>query len=156
MAKEKVVVPGKKKKLTVFDYVLYVVFAILSLIIIIPIWKVVVDSFNAVGVYKFQLWPSDPTFAGYLTIATTAKLARPFINSVVTTVVGTLIGLVMSTLGGYVLNQYDMPGRSLISYFLLFTMIFSGGMIPEYLVMKRLGLVDNMWILVVTQASAFR
>lgn len=149
MAKEKVVVPGKKKKLTVFDYVLYVVFAILSLIIIIPIWKVVVDSFNAVGVYKFQLWPSDPTFAGYLTIATTAKLARPFINSVVTTVVGTLIGLVMSTLGGYVLNQYDMPGRSLISYFLLFTMIFSGGMIPEYLVMKRLGLVDNMWILVV-------
>ena len=149
MAKEKVVVPGKKKKLTVFDIVLYIVFAILSLIIIIPIWKVLIDSFNAVGVYKFQLWPSDPTFAGYLTIATTAKLARPFINSVVTTVIGTLIGLVMSTLGGYVLNQYDMPGRSLISYFLLFTMIFSGGMIPEYLVMKRLGLVDNMWILVV-------
>jgi putative aldouronate transport system permease protein len=149
MAKEKVVVPGKKKKLTVFDIILYIVFAILSLIIIIPIWKVLIDSFNAVGVYKFQLWPSDPTFAGYLTIATTAKLARPFINSVVTTVVGTLIGLVMSTLGGYVLNQYDMPGRSLISYFLLFTMIFSGGMIPEYLVMKRLGLVDNMWILVV-------
>ena len=149
MAKEKVVVPGKKKKLTVFDIVLYIVFAILSLIIIIPIWKVLIDSFNAVGVYKFQLWPSDPTFAGYLTIATTAKLARPFINSVVTTVVGTLIGLFMSTLGGYVLNQYDMPGRSLISYFLLFTMIFSGGMIPEYLVMKRLGLVDNMWILVV-------
>ena len=149
MAKEKVVVPGKKKKLTVFDIVLYIVFAILSLIIIVPIWKVLIDSFNAVGVYKFQLWPSDPTFAGYLTIATTAKLARPFINSVVTTVVGTLIGLVMSTLGGYVLNQYDMPGRSLISYFLLFTMIFSGGMIPEYLVMKRLGLVDNMWILVV-------
>ena len=149
MAKEKVVVPGKKKKLTVFDIVLYIVFAILSLIIIIPIWKVLIDSFNAVGVYKFQLWPSDPTFAGYLTIATTAKLARPFINSVVTTVVGTLIGLVMSTLGGYVLNQYDMPGRSLISYFLLFTMIFSGALIPEYLVMKRLGLVDNMWILVV-------
>ena len=149
MAKEKVVVPGKKKKLTVFDIVLYIVFAILSLIIIIPIWKVLIDSFNAVGVYKFQLWPSDPTFAGYLTIATTAKLARPFINSVVTTVVGTLIGLVMSTLGGYVLNQYEMPGRNIISYFLLFTMIFSGGMIPEYLVMKRLGLVDNMWILVV-------
>ena len=55
----------------------------------------------------------------------------------------------MATLGGYVLNQYEMPGRNLISYFLLITMIFSGGMIPEYLVMRRLGLVDNMWILVV-------
>ncbi len=149
MAKEKVVVPGKKKKLTLFDYILYVVFAILSLIIIVPIWKVLIDSFNAVGVYKFQLWPSDPTFAGYLTIFSTAKLFRPFVNSVVTTIIGTLLGLVMSTLGGYVLNQYEMPGRNIISYFLLFTMIFSGGMIPEYLVMKRLGLVDNMWILVV-------
>ena len=149
MAKEKVVVPGKKKKLTLFDYILYIVFAILSLIIIVPIWKVLIDSFNAVGVYKFQLWPSDPTVAGYLTIFSTAKLFRPFVNSVVTTVIGTLLGLVMSTLGGYVLNQYEMPGRNIISYFLLFTMIFSGGMIPEYLVMKRLGLVDNMWILVV-------
>ena len=55
----------------------------------------------------------------------------------------------MATLGGYVLCQNDMPGRSLMSYYLLFTMIFSGGMIPEYLVMKQLGLVDNMWILVV-------
>ena len=149
MAKEKVVVPGKKKKLTLFDYILYIVFAILSLIIIVPIWKVLIDSFNAVGVYKFQLWPSDPTVAGYLTTFSTAKLFRPFVNSVVTTVIGTLLGLVMSTLGGYVLNQYEMPGRNIISYFLLFTMIFSGGMIPEYLVMKRLGLVDNMWILVV-------
>ena len=150
MAKEKVVVPGKKKKLTVFDIVLYIVFAILSLIIIIPIWKVLIDSFNAVGVYKFQLWPSDPTFAGYLTIATTAKLARPFINSVVTTVVGTLIGLVMSTLGGYVLNQYDMPGRSLISYFLLFTMIFNAGLVPNYLLINNtLNWSNTIWALII-------
>ncbi len=138
-----------RKKTTAFDVILYIVFAILSLIIIIPIWKVVSDSFNAVGVYKFQLWPNQPTMAGYLTIMSTEKLFRPFVNSVVTTIVGTLVGLTMSTLGGYVLNQYEMPGRNLFSYFLLFTMIFSGGMIPEYLVMKRLHLVDNMWILVV-------
>jgi putative aldouronate transport system permease protein len=138
-----------RKKTTAFDVVLYIVFAILTLIIIIPIWKVVSDSFNAVGVYKFQLWPNDPTLAGYQTIIHTEKLFRPFVNSVVTTVVGTLVGLAMATLGGYVLNQYDMPGRNFLSYFLLVTMIFSGGMIPEYLVMKQLHLVDSMWILVV-------
>jgi putative aldouronate transport system permease protein len=138
-----------QKKATTFDVILYIVFAILSLIIIIPIWKVVSDSFNAVGVYRFQLWPNDPTLGGYQTIFTTAKLFRPFLNSVITTVVGTLLGLALATLGGYVLNQYDMPGRSLLSYFLLITMIFSGGMIPEYLVMKQLHLVDSMWILVV-------
>jgi putative aldouronate transport system permease protein len=138
-----------QKKATTFDVILYIVFAILSLIIIVPIWKVVSDSFNAVGVYRFQLWPNDPTFGGYQTIFTTAKLFRPFLNSVITTVVGTFLGLALATLGGYVLNQYDMPGRSLLSYFLLITMIFSGGMIPEYLVMKQLHLVDSMWILVV-------
>jgi putative aldouronate transport system permease protein len=68
---------------------------------------------------------------------------------VVTTLCGTFLGLVLSTLGGYVLIQFDMPGRGLFAAFLLFTMIFSGGMIPEYLVMKKLGLVNNMWILVV-------
>ena len=59
------------------------------------------------------------------------------------------MGLLLSTLGGYVLIQFDMPGRNIFAYFLLFTMIFSGGMIPEYLVMKQLGLVGTWWILVI-------
>ena len=139
----------KRTKITTFDVVNVIVFTLIALIVIIPLWKVIVDSFNAVGVYQFKLWPTDPTFDGYKTIFTTAKLFRPFVNSVVTTILGTLVGLIMSTLGGYVLNQYDMPGRNAFSYFLLFTMIFSGGMIPEYLVMKQLHLVDSMWILVV-------
>lgn len=139
----------KRTKITTFDVVNVIVFTLIALIVIIPLWKVIVDSFNAVGVYQFKLWPTDPTFDGYKTIFTTQKLFRPFINSVVTTILGTLVGLIMSTLGGYVLNQYDMPGRNAFSYFLLFTMIFSGGMIPEYLVMKQLHLVDSMWILVV-------
>lgn len=138
-----------KKKVQMFDVVNYIVFILLALIILLPLWKVLVDSFNAVGIYQFKFWPTQPTFDGYKTIFTTQKLYRPFVNSVVTTLIGTLLGLVMSTLGGYVLNQNDMPGKNGIAYFLLFTMIFSGGMIPEYLVMKQLGLVNNMWILVV-------
>jgi putative aldouronate transport system permease protein len=149
MAKEKIVAPPKKKKLHVFDVVNYIVFIILGLIILVPIWKVLVDSLNQYGVYQFRLWPKDFTLDGYRTIIETSKLYRPFINSVVTTLCGTFLGLVLSTLGGYVLIQFDMPGRGLFAAFLLFTMIFSGGMIPEYLVMKKLGLVNNMWILVV-------
>jgi putative aldouronate transport system permease protein len=148
MAKEKVVVKPKKKKLHVFDVVNYIVFIILALIIMIPIWKVLVDSLNAVGVYQFQLWPNKFTWDGYRTILETPALYRPFFNSVITTLLGTLLGLVLSTLGGYVLVQFDMPGRNFLAYLLLFTMIFSGGMIPEYLVMKKLHLVNSMWILV--------
>ena len=140
---------GRKKKIQLFDVINYIVFILIGLIIIIPMWKVLVDSFNKVGVYQMQLFPSHPTIDGYKTIIETEALYRPFVNSVITTILGTLLGLVLCTLGGYVLVQFDMPGRNLFAYFLLFTMIFSGGMIPEYLVMRKIGLVNNMWILVI-------
>ena len=142
-------VQGRKRKTGVFDVMNYIVFILIGIIIIFPIWKVVVDSFNAIGVYQFRIWPDEFTLEGYKTIIETDALYRPFINSVVTTIFGTLLGLVLSTLGGYVMIQFEMPGRGILAGMLLFTMIFSGGMIPEYLVMNKLGLVDNMWILVV-------
>ena len=142
-------VEGRKRKFTLFDGVNYIVFILLGLIILIPIWKVLTDSLNKVGVYQFQLWPSQFTLDGYRTIIETQALYRPFVNSVITTIFGALLCLVLSTLGGYVLIQFDMPGRTAIANFLLFTMLFSGGMIPEYLVMKELGLINSMWILVV-------
>jgi len=150
MAKNKAnAVQGRKRKIGVFDVVNYIVFILIGIIIIFPIWKVLVDSFNAIGVYQFRIWPDQFTLEGYKTIIETQALYRPFINSVITTIMGTLLGLVLSTLGGYVMIQFDMPGRGFLAGLLLFTMIFSGGMIPEYLVMNKLGLVDNMWILVV-------
>lgn len=149
MAEEKLVYKKPKTKVHVFDVVNYIVFILIGLVIIVPIWKVIVDSLNAVGVYQFQLWPNSFTLDGYKTILHTKLLYMPFVISVVSTLLGTLLGLVLSTLGGYVLVQFEMPGRNIFAYILLFTMIFSGGMIPEYLVMKRLGLVNNWWILVV-------
>lgn len=148
MADEKLVYKKPKNKIHVFDVINYIVFILIGLLVLVPLWKVIVDSFNQYGVYQFRLWPQDFTLDGYKTIIETQKLYRPFLNSVITTVIGTLLGLTLSTLGGYVLVQFEMPGRNIFAYILLFTMIFSGGMIPEYLVMKRLGLVNNMWILV--------
>ena len=142
----------KRSKVDLFDVINYLVFIIIALVVLVPIWKVVVDSFNQVGVYQFKLIPTKFTVDGYRTILETKALYRPFINSIITTLVGTLAGLAVSTLGGYVLSQEELKGRSILAYFLLFTMIFSGGMIPEYLVMKKLHLVNSMWILVVKHA----
>lgn len=147
MAKE--VYKKKKKKVTVFSVINYVVFTIIVAIILLPIWKVVVDSLSAVGVYQFKLLPTQFTLDGYKTILQTGALYRPFINSVITTVVGALLGLALSTLGGYVMIQFEMPGRGFLAFLLLFTMIFSGGMIPEYLVFDKLGLRNSMWVIVV-------
>ncbi|MBO5033097.1 MAG: carbohydrate ABC transporter permease [Lachnospiraceae bacterium] len=138
----------KSKKIKTFDVVNYIVFILIGLMVLVPIWKVLVDSFNAVGVYQFRLWPDKFTLDGYKTILHTKLLYKPFINSVITTLAGTLFGLMLSTLAGYTLAQDSLPGRNFFAYVLLFTMIFSGGMIPEYLVMKKLHLVNSMWILV--------
>ena len=86
MAKEQ---SSRKQRLHAFDVVNYIVFILIGLLVLVPIWKVLVDSFNAVGVYQFQLWPSHPTVDGYKTIIQTSALYRPFINSVVTTILDT-------------------------------------------------------------------
>jgi len=150
MAKTSTAYKKPKTKIKLFDVINYLVFILIGLIVLVPIWKVLSDSLNSVGVYQFKLWPDKEHFTllGYKTIIETTALYQPFINSVVTTILGTLLGLVLSTLGGYVLAQKDLPGRNGLAYILLFTMIFSGGMIPEYLVMKQLHLVNSMWILV--------
>ena len=58
------------------------------------------------------------------------------------------MGLLLATLGGYVLIQWDMPGRNFFAYMLLFTMIFDGGMVPKYLVMQNLHLLDTLWAVI--------
>lgn len=149
MSENIVVAKKRRKKIKIFPIVNYALFILIGLIILVPIWKVVVDSLDAVSIYQFRLWPREFTLDGYKVILETKQLYRPFINSIITTVLGTLLGLVLSTLGGYVLIQFDMPGRNFFAYMILFTMIFSGGMIPEYLVMKQLGLVNNLMVVVI-------
>lgn len=144
----KAVYKKPRKKITLFPYVNYIVFILITLLILVPIWKVLIDSLDAQSAYMFRLWPKKFSLLGYKVIVTTESLYRPFLNSLYTTALGTLFGLAMSTLAGYVLIQFEMPGRNFLAYFLLFTMIFSGGMIPEYLVMKDLGLTNSLWIII--------
>ncbi|MGN0322161.1 MAG: carbohydrate ABC transporter permease [Oliverpabstia sp.] len=134
-----------KKKIKPFNVINAILFAILCFIILIPIWKVLVDSFDMKTAYGMKLWPEQFGLAGYMSVFTNKTLYQPLVVSVITTVGGTLLGLTLSTLGAYVLIQWDMPGRTFFANFLLFTMIFSGGMIPTYLIMKDLHLTNTLW-----------
>lgn len=134
-----------RRKLTPFNVSITLVFAIICIITIIPLWKVLVDSLDLKTAYGMKMWPEKFGFDGYYSVFTNPTLYRPLLISFLTTLAGTAIGLILSTLGAYVLIQYDMPGRSFLSGILLFTMIFSGGMIPTFLVMNDLGLTNNLW-----------
>lgn len=142
----------KKTKIPVFSVVLGIIFVIICLIIIVPIWKVLVDSFDLRTAYGMKLWPEQFGLAGYASVFTNKTLYQPLLISFATTIGGTFLGLLLSTMGAYVLIQWEMPGRSFFANFLLFTMIFEGGMIPTYLVMRTLHLTNTLWGVVLLPA----
>ena len=133
-----------RPKIRLFNVINGILFILISIIMLIPIYKVLVDSFDLSSAYGMRLWPKQFGLAGYASVLSNPTLYRPLLISVGTTLAGTFLGLAFSTLGAYVLIQWDMPGRTFFANFLLFTMIFNGGMIPTYLVMKNLGLTNNL------------
>lgn len=76
-------------------------------------------------------------------------LYQPFLVSVYTTVAATVLGLLLTTLAAYVILQKEMPGRHLLIAYILFTMLFNGGMIPTYLNIKNLGLMNNLMVVII-------
>ncbi|RKD31721.1 carbohydrate ABC transporter permease [Lacrimispora algidixylanolytica] len=141
-----------KKKATAFDYALVVIFILISIIMIVPIYKVLIDSLDLKTAYGMKLFPERFGMAGYVSVFTNPTLYKPFLVSCLTTVVGTITGLTIATLGAYVLIQWKMPGRTLFANLMLFTMIFSGGMIPTYLVMKTLHLTNTLLVVILMPA----
>ena len=142
----------KTKKATAFDYVLVLIFVLICFIMIIPIYKVLIDSLDLKTAYGMKLLPEQFGLAGYESVFTNPTLYRPFLVSCLTTVAGTFCGLAISTLGAYVLIQWNMPGRNFFANLLLFTMIFHGGMIPTYLVMRSLHLTNTLWVVILLPA----
>jgi putative aldouronate transport system permease protein len=141
-----------KKKATAFDYALVVIFILISFIMIVPIYKVLIDSVDLKTAYGMKLFPERFGMAGYVSVFTNPTLYKPFLVSCFTTVIGTVTGLTIATLGAYVLIQWKMPGRTLFANLMLFTMIFSGGMIPTYLVMKTLHLTNTLLVVILMPA----
>ncbi|MEY8353225.1 carbohydrate ABC transporter permease [Lachnospiraceae bacterium 54-53] len=141
-----------KKKANAFDYALVIIFVLISLIMIIPIYKVLIDSFDLKTAYGMKLFPEKFGMAGYISVFTNPTLYRPFLVSCFTTVVGTFTGLAVATLGAYVLIQWKMPGRNFLASLMLFTMIFNGGMIPTYLVMKSFHMTNTLFVVILLPA----
>lgn len=134
--------PGHRAR-AVFVICNYLFLTALMMCMVLPLLKVLVDSLDPSS-YGIRLWPKKVEFTAYKMILSNAALYRPFLVSVFTTIAATAVGLILTTLGGYVLIQNDMPGHKLISKMVLITMLFNGGMIPTYLTIKNLGLMNNL------------
>lgn len=101
---------------------------------------------------KVLLWPKGITFQAYARVFRDEHIWTGFRNTLLYTSTGTLINLVMTILGAYPLSRKGLPGRKGLMLFLLLTMFFNGGIIPSYLIIKSLGLINSYWVMVLPGA----
>ena len=116
-----------------------------------PLLHIVAASFssaNALYSGKVFIFPYDISLGGYDLVFKNAEFWRSYGNTILYTVVGTLTDVTVIMLCAYPLSRRELPGRNIIMGLLVFTMYFSGGMIPSFLVVRDMGLMDTMWALI--------
>ena len=138
-----------------FKGIMVVVLCLLGVIIVYPLIYVLSMSFSspeAVMSGRVWLFPVEFGFEGYKAIFRNAQVLIGYRNSLFYMVVGTVINLFMTLLAAYPLSRTDMPGQGPIMMLFTFTMIFSGGMIPNYLLVKELGMLNTIWSMLIPGA----
>ena len=145
----------KRHRLSGFDLFNYALMALIVVVMLYPLYYVIVISISdsmQVAKGRVHWYPVGVDFAAYRRIFSNEQFMRSFLNTLLYTGVGTVINLVMSMLCAYPLSRKDFPMNRFFSLMIIFTMYFSGGMIPMYILVMNLGMIDTMWALVIPGA----
>lgn len=127
----------------------------LIMITILPLGYVLIASFMDPQVLANQglsLNPNDWTVDGYKRVLGDSAILRGFLNSFIYSTLFSIITVAVSVLTAYPLSKKDLVGRKWINYFLIFTMFFGGGLVPTYLLIKNLGMLNTMWAIIIPGA----
>lgn len=150
-------VSKKSKGDKIFDAVLIVISVVIMIIIAYPLYFVVIASVSqpeAVLGGKVSFLPVGFNLESYKMVLAERKVWIGYRNTLLYTVLGTSINLVLTTLAAFALSRKDMPLRTPLTFIISFTMLFGGGMIPVYMVVKGLHLTDTIWAMVIPNAIA--
>ena len=140
-----------KKKLTLFDVCLYLFFGVLALITLYPFYNVLIVSFsNTVTSAKYTpyLFPHAFDLTGYKAVIKDVYFFKSLGTTLLVTVVGTALNMLSTVVAAYVLSRKRLIGRKFFLKAILFTMLFSGGLIPTYLVICDLNLDNTIWSMI--------
>ncbi|WP_374706180.1 MULTISPECIES: carbohydrate ABC transporter permease [Paenibacillus] len=138
-----------------FTIMNYLVLTLIMIIVLYPLVYVVSASFSsssAVLSGRVWLWPVEPTLDGYRAVFKNGMVVRGFMNTLFYTVAGTGINLLFTVLAAYPLSRKDFRGRNVFMLLFVFTMMFNGGLIPTYLLVKNLGMIDTVWSMLIPAA----
>ncbi|MDL2317822.1 carbohydrate ABC transporter permease [Eubacteriales bacterium OttesenSCG-928-A19] len=141
-----------------------VILGVIFLLVLLPILTLFANAFsdsNAVAAGRVTFWPLVKGDEGYrLGVSVEGfraafknnKLVNGYMNTIIYTVSGTVLNLFLTILAAYPLSRSDLPGRNKIMMLFAFTMIFNAGMMPNYMLMQRLGLMNTRWVMILPMA----
>ncbi|MBU5351590.1 carbohydrate ABC transporter permease [Paenibacillus silvae] len=155
--------PGRKRNTVIrestgdrlFITCIYIVLSLVLVVVLYPLIYIVSSSLSspaAVSSGKVWLWPVDLSLEGYKAVLRNDQVLTGYANSLFYTAVGTFISVALTIMIAYPLSKKTFVGRSTLMIFITFTMLFAGGLIPTYLVVKSLGLIDTRWALLIPNA----
>lgn len=138
----------KTRKYDAIDIFCFVSLTLLLFAIVMPFYSAIVTSFTTSASYArapVQFFPHDFTLDSYRFVMESPSLISGYLNTIFVTALGTVFSMVVSLLTAYGLSYKDYPGKKFLFLLVLTPMYFSGGLLPTYLVMKNLGLINSLW-----------
>jgi putative aldouronate transport system permease protein len=141
----------------IFDAVNITLLTLMLLAILYPLYFIVIASIsNPDRIFAGDVWlyPVEITFEGYSRIFSDGKIWTGYKNTIIYTVLGTTLNVALTLTAAYALSRKDFYGRNFFMIMFVFTMFFSGGLIPTYLVVQNLGMVNTMWAMIIPKAVA--
>ncbi|ACX63579.1 carbohydrate ABC transporter permease [Paenibacillus lautus] len=134
---------------------IYIILSFITLLVLYPLFFVLIASISAPETVmrgEVWLWPKELSFVGYERLFANSDLMRGFMNTLLYTTTGTALNVLMTIAAAYPLSRADFNGRGIFTAIIVFTMFFSGGMIPNYLLVKELGMLDTIWAIIIPSA----
>lgn len=144
-----------EKKWTLFTVFNTLLLSLVFIVTVYPIVYIIAVSFSDSGYIlqnKVILWPRGFNIEAYKEILSSTRIPKAYLNTILYTTVGTFINLLMTALAAYPLSRPDFFGRKFFMVMIVLTMFLTGGMIPTYLIVQKLGLLDSMWAIVIPNA----
>ncbi|MEC0177811.1 carbohydrate ABC transporter permease [Paenibacillus favisporus] len=135
--------------------IVYTILILVTLAVLYPLVYILSSSISspaAVTSGKVWLWPVDISFEGFRVLFSRQEIMTGYLNSIIYTAAGTLISVTLTVMIAYPLSRRSLFGRNVFMMIITFTMIFSGGLIPTYMVVKELHLIDTRWALLIPNA----
>lgn len=149
----------KRKKLDAVDIISFVILTLLMLIIVLPFYSAFVTSLTTSASYArspVQLFPHEFTLDSYRYVLENSSLIPAYGNTIFITAIGTALSMLVSVMMAYGLAYKNYPGKKMMFIIMLIPMYFSGGLLPAYLLMKDLNLINNPWgIILLCGATPF-